>query len=565
MAKTYLQIHPNGNLLVVDRAKSIGGSWAKERLYAGLKTNNIFGSYEFGDFPMIPERYAATPDGHIPGEIVHAYFCDVAAHYGIDSRLRLETKVQSAALREDGLWSIKMVSIKELEESGTTIVAAKLVIATGLTSEPYIPVFPGQENFGALILHSKELRKQADNLASRKNVVVLGGNKSAWDVCYSAARSGSRVHMVIRPSGGGPSYVWPKSFSWGPFNLSLALMSATRLFIAFDPTPYGKKGPLAFLMYFLHRTVFGQKLCQFFWNQLDSHIKKLNGYNTHTELQKLEPWTTPFWMGNSLSIHNYDTNWFDLVREGRLSIHIADLTSLSKNRVHLSTGGTLEADALVCCTGWKADPTVHIDLPCLTNESGSREKLAETLAVEREVNRDIFYLPKLPRRTTNAPKTCGLNSQQNFPLYQLQPSFPHQLYRMVIPSGRVCLEKKNLAFIGLHSSVHAVVVAQAQALWIAAFFQDKVKHLSPEEIDLVAVEHSSMLDSVYGKLRRPRETGGAAGRHPDLVFDSLPYADTLLKDLGLIAKRKSNWWKEIFEIYRPRDYRHIIEEWRAKN
>ena len=59
MAKTFLQVHPNGKLLVVDQAKSVGGSWAKERLYPGLKTNNVFGSSEFGDFPMVPERYGA--------------------------------------------------------------------------------------------------------------------------------------------------------------------------------------------------------------------------------------------------------------------------------------------------------------------------------------------------------------------------------------------------------------------------------------------------------------------------------------------------------------------------
>lgn len=33
MAKTYLQIHPAGRIIVFDDAKSIGGTWAKERLY----------------------------------------------------------------------------------------------------------------------------------------------------------------------------------------------------------------------------------------------------------------------------------------------------------------------------------------------------------------------------------------------------------------------------------------------------------------------------------------------------------------------------------------------------
>ena len=560
MAKTFLQVHPNGKLLVVDQAKSVGGSWAKERLYPGLKTNNVFGSYEFGDFPMVPERYGATSQGHIPGEVVHAYFCDVAAYYGIDSRLRLQTKVKSATLQEDGRWRVELESISGPQQRVSTLVASRIVVATGLTSEPYIPTFPGQEDFGGLILHSKQLKQEADNLRSRRNVVVLGGNKSAWDVCYAAARSGSQVHMVMRPTGGGPSYLWPREFSWGPFKLSLAKLSATRLFIPFDPTPYGKSGPFAFLRDFIHRTPFGQRVSQFFWNRLDARIKGLNGYDTHPEMRKLEPWTTPFWMGNSLSIHNYDTPWFDLVREGKVKIHVANLASLSKGRVHLSTGDELDADALVCCTGWNTVPTIQFDTSCATQEAPFETRMAspgDIVAAEKMINSDINYLSTLPRRTANAPEIKCPTPETSFS--------PYQLYRMVVPSQAMFLEKRNLAFIGLQNSIHTAIVAQAQALWITAFFDDRIRHLSGPDIDTKAVESSSLLETSYGRLRRPKECGGAAGRYPDLVFDSLPYVDTLLRDLGLSPSRKRGWFEEIFEVYLPRDYAGITEEWRENN
>lgn len=558
MAKTYLQVHPKGNLLVVDQAKSIGGSWAKERLYPGLKTNNVFGSYEFGDFPMVAERYNANPLGHIPGEVVHAYFCDLARQYGIDSRLRLETRVQCAVLQEDGRWIIMLQSVDEQQRRETALIATKLVMATGLTSDAYIPTFSGQEHFDAPILHSVQLGSEAGILASCNDVVVLGGNKSAWDVCYNAARLGSHVHMIIRPSGGGPSYLWPKSFSWGPFSLSLAILSATRAFVAFDPTPYGKMGPLGSLRSFLHRTFIGQKVCHLLWNQLDSHIKKLNGYCSLPELKKLEPWTTPFWMGNSLSIQNYDTSWFDLVRQGKIQIHIADVTSLSRAQVHLSTQEVLDADALVCCTGWKDESTVQVSSSSLPAGKELNTNLKDTnskfMAAELQINTNIPYLSTLSRRTANAPAVHD-HVLEHHPLR-------HDLYRMVVPSQRIFLEKKNLAYIGSHSSVHAVLVAQAQALWITAFFQDKVKHLMPSDINFEAVEYDSIVEGIYGKLRRPRECGGAAGKHGDLVFDSLPYVDTLLRELGLLPRRKKNWWKELFEVYLPRDYRGIVEEWR---
>ncbi|KAH8805407.1 hypothetical protein F5884DRAFT_736448 [Xylogone sp. PMI_703] len=561
IAKTYVQVNPDAHILVVDQAESIGGSWAKERLYPGLKTNNIFGSYEFGDFPMIPERYGVKTKGHIPGAVVHAYLCDFAAHFGIDSCIRFETKVTSATLREDSKWIIGLHSIDGLKAPAKTVVANKLVIATGLTSEPHIPIFPGQGEFESLVVHSKQLKSRANELISCKEFVVLGGNKSAWDACYSAARAGSHVHMVIRPSGGGPSYLWPRKFSWGPFNLSLAILSATRLFMPFDPTPYGKRGSLAWMRYFLHETSLGQKICFYFWNKLDAHIKKLNGYNTHPELKKLEPWTTPFWMGNSLSIHNYDTNWFNLVREGKISVHVANVVSLSKRKIHLSNEEILDADALVCCTGWKSEPSIQFNLYHEGNILDIKTPLnnndPEFLIAKREIYNDIGYLSSIPRRTENAPFIKDR--------YTEAPLASYKLYRMIVPYQPIFLENRNFAFIGLHSSIHAVILAQAQALWITAYFQHKVGHLNASSPNFQQVRHEAILDSVYGKLRRPNECGGAAGKYPDLVFDSLPYADVLLGDLGLDSQRKGNWWKELFETYRPCDYRGIVDEWRTRN
>jgi len=47
MAKTYLEASPSSRLLILDSASSIGGDWASHRLYPGLKSNNILGTYEF--------------------------------------------------------------------------------------------------------------------------------------------------------------------------------------------------------------------------------------------------------------------------------------------------------------------------------------------------------------------------------------------------------------------------------------------------------------------------------------------------------------------------------------
>jgi hypothetical protein len=47
------------------------------------------------------------------------------------------------------------------------------------------------------------------------------------------------------------------------------------------------------------------------------------------------------------------------------------------------------------------------------------------------------------------------------------------------------------------------------------------------------------------------------------VFDTIPYIDLLLKDLGLESHRKKGVLTDIFQSYGPEDYIGLIEEWKA--
>ncbi|KAL5342664.1 hypothetical protein BJX70DRAFT_409657 [Aspergillus crustosus] len=548
MAKTYLEVNPSARLLVVDKARTVGGTWAHERLYPGLRTNNIYGTYELSGYPMRLKGCVRRPT-HIPGQVVYDYFCAVVDRFRIKPHLLLCTTVTATKLNDDSSWDVTLQYLMKPRQPSETVRAARLVIATGLTSKAHKPHIPGSDTFKGLILHSKQLKQKAKALAKCPRVAVIGGNKSAWDVCYTAALHGSQVHLIIRPSGGGPSYLWPKSFSLDPFGLftvSLAWLSLTRLFILFDPSPFTDTGPYMYLKRFLHRTSLGQLLCRFFWWYLDCLIRRHNNYASHPELKKLEPWITPFWMGNSLSINNYPSSWFDLVRQGLISVHIADVASLSKERVHLADGEIIGVDAVVLCTGWETDIPVELDEEGVTVDE--RNEALKTI-YER-----IPYLNNFQRRTPNAPAYKG-NQQAS-----KRASKPPLLYRNIIPCQQSFLQQKNLAFIGMSVSIHAVLVAQAQALWITAFLADRIPQLHSDNL-LSKVRSRAILDRVYGEVRRPRETGGLAGQHADLVFDSLPYVDDLLADLGLSGTRKRGWWRELTEGYGVTDYYGLVIEW----
>lgn len=73
------------------------------------------------------------------------------------------------------------------------------MIATGMTSDPFIPKLPGREAFDAPLLHSCDLAKRGPELLkTAKSVVVLGSQKSAYDSVYMFATAGVKVDWVSR-------------------------------------------------------------------------------------------------------------------------------------------------------------------------------------------------------------------------------------------------------------------------------------------------------------------------------------------------------------------------------
>lgn len=103
-------------------------------------------------------------------------------------------------------------------------------------------------------------------------------------------------------------------------------------------------------------------------------------------------------MSNCLSIHNYPTSIFDLVREGRIKIEIDEVQSLEAGReVVLKSGGKMNVDAVVCATGWEVSNSLQFRPDGLEKELG---------------------LPTV--RTNSVPRTCPTFYQT--PLTPIDPT-----------------------------------------------------------------------------------------------------------------------------------------------
>lgn len=530
-------MHPEQELILLEGSGSCGGTWGGERIYPGLKSNNLLDSYEYPGFPMAKaeETYGVKPGQHIPGAVLHRYLTDFAKAHGVYERVKFHHRVTEVSPAPDGGWTV--TATVQGAASPLAFKTKKVIVATGLTSTPNLPTYKGADSFAGSIFHAKDFMKREDTLKSARNVTVVGGGKSAYDVAWAYVEQGNAtVDLVIRPDGNGPVWISHPWVIGGAKRLEKLLH--VRFLTWFSPCPWDNEDGYGWMKRWLHGTWLGRWVVDKFWATLAADVISLNGYNSHPEVKKLTPWASPFWIGSGLSIHNYDTNFFDLVKSGKIRVHIADVASVSAKAVHLSTGESLPADTIVCSTGWKKTPSISfsgfgIGLPQPKDE---QTKLSDAA--------DVELLQRFPRLAAQ-------------PTLRFKPARdPLRLYRFVVPPGYI--QDRNIAFAGMVSSVSTSICADTQALWIAAFFDGKLDRLAATEDE---VSKEVVLHTNWGKWRYPTGYGASL---PDFVFDAVPYFDLLLNDLGLKALRKKGTYAELTEPYGPEDYEGLVEEWRAK-
>lgn len=278
------------------------------------------------------------------------------------------------------------------------------------------------------------------------------------------------------------------------------------------------------------------------------------------------PRCSSFWAGTGLSILNYPTNFYDLVKSDAIKIHVADIDHISAGSIHLSEGTVLQVDAFICCTGWKYVPAIKFlpegiekDLG-LPYTSTSPDPLVD--AADKEI---LFRFPRLARQPVINPNLKTLSGVG-------RPSTDDhrqcRMYRFIAPpTGRRF--GNSVAFCGMVQCINTAINAEIQGLWGAAYLSGRLvlDKTTPEEREKSGMTFEeermwvSVRDSRFGRWRYP---GGNGSRYPDFVFDALPYFDTLLHDLDLDSRRKGGALEEVFTPYAAPDYRGLLEQWMVK-
>lgn len=319
-----------------------------------------------------------------------------------------------------------------------------------------------------------------------------------------------------------------------------------------------------------------------------------------------------------LSILNYPTNIFDLVRKGKIDVHVANIEELGPSQIRLDNGLVLNDVDLICCaTGWKhtanmsfqdsqgRDLAPQLGLPHHSNamEAGSDDDNGDNSDAQLidRVDEAIFKnFPSLKSQPPVIRETAPtLHSTSAGAGEEKSVNVGYRLFRFIVPPSY--FQQRNIVFLGALTSISSSLASQSQALWATAYFAGELAEWQPkprnqdsgQEIPgedaaeggkVVTDQDKNHVDSeirwqtiLHNRFGRWRYPVGFGARFPDFVFDTLPYVDLLLKDLGIERWRKTktkrraeagggwrgwwNGWREWFTPYGPEDYRGIVEEW----
>jgi cation diffusion facilitator CzcD-associated flavoprotein CzcO len=161
------------DFVLLEEGEGVGGAWYWNR-YPGLQVDIPSFSYQFS--------YRQRPDWsrvYAPGDELRDYAEDCVDHFGLRSRLRLNTTAIAAEWDEDAhRWRIET-------RGGETIAARHIIGATGVLTKPKPPDIPGVDAFAGTTMHTA---RWDDGVELRgKRVALIGTGASAVQVVPSIA------------------------------------------------------------------------------------------------------------------------------------------------------------------------------------------------------------------------------------------------------------------------------------------------------------------------------------------------------------------------------------------
>jgi len=547
-ARFYLDIHPECNLALLERDACIGGTWGWDRLYPGFKAQASTRMCSFSDIPLsVPPGGADDldcPDSRHIAEYLDIYV-DKHLYNGrsIRDRIHLDTSVTELK-KVSELWRAKASQKGSIVE----FMAKKVIVASGNTSVPNMPNLPGKDQFGGLIVHSMDYGRSWKTLSDSKfdKFAVLGGGKSAADMVYQLAKAGKQVTWIIRKSGKGVgTLIYGKGV--GQFK-NLGELARTRAFSRLFLSGLRSK---TWLDWVLWDTWAGQVFRNWFDGMaMEVSVKQArwdDRKNAREGFQLLKSQSKPNFLAGPAGMVQWDDFWDTIATQ--VDVCRKDIDRLESHKIFFTDGSELEADALMCGTGFKMPypffteaELVRLGLPHNPNLESPTER-EEWNRLEKEAEGQVIQqYPILAQPYPNLPEHFGdIDTRLT----------PFRLHQVIGP-----ITDQSIAFVGVGTLSNMFEAVEVEAIWATGFLDGTVK--LP---DVETMKREVAFRNAYMRLRVP--TYGHPGHF--FLFDAFPYIEGLLeRDLGLKSWHHKTLLEEWTSPYLPCDLKGVKDEYLEK-
>ncbi|KAI1347163.1 flavin-binding monooxygenase-like protein-like protein [Xylaria sp. FL0043] len=536
-AQRLLQAHPELRLVILERDYCVGGVWSERRIYPSFWTQWTHGIAEFSDMSMERPPAEDCMNDLFRAKYTTKYledYVDNMIHAGRTLRDRIHFNTHVKSIRKvNGQWLL--LCADTISSTERSIFSSRLMMANGQSSLPNMPNFPDQEHFNGKIIHSIDFG-QSDVIQDNQiqHVAVIGAGKSAADMVYEAVKAGKTVSWIIRKTGNGSL----GAAAFAPIDLPTPYKngveaSQARIMASLQPCyliPYR-----SWWTWFLHSTNLGTKLVTKIFSLLDNTVRQYAGYRERKSdkgFEKLEYDNDIIWQNGTAGGCHFADFW-PLVAE-KVYVYRSDIKRLSRNELHLDDDNSTHfpCDAVLCGTGWKRGLDMfdnHTLMALGLPYPKDIEPPEVTTKWEKLVVKADEEILKRFVMLRNPPKHY----------HKYETRTPYRLYHTMAP-----VNDDSILFMNHVVAGAKLFAAEAQAIWAVAYW-DKAFTLPSVS------ERENDIAHIIAWNKRRYLSNGELGHFA--AFDSVPYVDRLLDEIGLKSHRKKGLLGNMFAPIMPAD------------
>lgn len=173
--------------IVIEREDCFASLWKKksyDRLHLHLPKQ--FCELPHMSFPLASPTY-------IPRQQFLEYLDEYVSHFKITPMYRRVVELASYDQKTER-WNVRVRNINSDETENYS--GKFLVVATGETSDPFIPEIDGLKTFTGQVLHSTQYKNGKEY--NNKRILVVGSGNSGMEIALDLSNHGAKTSIVIR-------------------------------------------------------------------------------------------------------------------------------------------------------------------------------------------------------------------------------------------------------------------------------------------------------------------------------------------------------------------------------